>query len=521
MKKIFIDRNETVANVIEKILLEADSEVVLIIPKNSVLKESVTNFHLIRKEAASQGKSVFIESVDEGVLALSKASQLEAFHPILQKSQTSSFSDIIPAPPARFDLESRRAKQPAGFVERGEGESASPKIEEVKVTEEIRRPRPKRRLGLLIIIVFIIALLGGGFWATGKYFSRASILISFKKTAWQYDNVFLAGKALTKINSSSLTLPAEQFSQVKNLVQFFPASGSANVSEKSAGKITIYNAYSSESQSLVATTRFTTPDGKIFRLDERVLVPGAKIKDGKIEPSSIEVSITADKPGADYNLGPIPRLVIPGFKGTPKYEGFYGTIVGETKGGFIGKRAVPTEEDVTLAKSKISESLKSALEANFLASLDPDFKIVEGATEVKTTKLTANRNTDQGGNFSVLGEAEIKTLGFKENDLKTLLLAIAIRDNPEKVFKDLKLSYSGVKPNFVKGEITFSLKAEGVLTEDFNPENFKKEVLGKKVKEAEPIILKLKGISSAKLSLWPRWLVSLPKDAAKVEIKVD
>jgi len=232
--------------------------------------------------------------------------------------------------------------------------------------------------------------------------------------------------------------------------------------------------------------------------------------------------ITAQEPGADYNLGPIPRLTIPGFKGTPKYEGFYGTIVEQTKGGFIGKKAVPTEEDVTLAKSKISESLKSALEANFLASLEPDFKIVEGATEVKTTKLTANRNTDEKGNFSVLGEAEIKTLGFKENDLKALLLAIVIRDNPEKVFKDLKLSYSGAKPNFVKGEIAFSLKAEGVLTENFNPDNFKKEVLGKKIKEAELIILKLKGISlPAKLSLWPRWLASLPKEAARVEIKVD
>ena len=44
------------------------------------------------------------------------------------------------------------------------------------------------------------------------------------------------------------------------------------------------------------------------------------------------------------------------------------------------------------------------------------------------------------------------------------------------------------------------------------------------VEEALPGLtfrIKLKGISSAKLSLWPRWLTSLPKDAVKVEIRVD
>ena len=65
------------------------------------------------------------------------------------------------------------------------------------------------------------------------------------------------------------------------------------MSQKAQGTLTIYNAYSSAPQTLVATTRFVTPDGKIFRLTNEVTVPGAKITNGQIVPSSINAPIAA------------------------------------------------------------------------------------------------------------------------------------------------------------------------------------------------------------------------------------
>src|SRR3989344_1019537 len=51
MKKIFIDRNEPVASVVEKILSETEKDIVLVVPRNAKLGESVGNFHLLKRES--------------------------------------------------------------------------------------------------------------------------------------------------------------------------------------------------------------------------------------------------------------------------------------------------------------------------------------------------------------------------------------------------------------------------------------------------------------------------------------
>ena len=102
----------------------------------------------------------------------------------------------------------------------------------------------------------------------------------------------------------------------------------------------------------MATTRFATSDGKIFRLASTVTVPGATVVNGQITPSTISAPIIADQPGPDYNVGPVARLTVPGFqKDAARYSGFYGTIASSTSGGYIGKKAVPTAADVVAARS--------------------------------------------------------------------------------------------------------------------------------------------------------------------------
>ena len=64
------------------------------------------------------------------------------------------------------------------------------------------------------------------------------------------------------------SFPRRFFPFQKIFTQLFPASGEQNVSLKAQGTITIYNAYSSSPQSLVATTRFVTPAGEDIPLRE-------------------------------------------------------------------------------------------------------------------------------------------------------------------------------------------------------------------------------------------------------------
>ena len=101
---------------------------------------------------------------------------------------------------------------------------------------------------------------------------------------------------------------------------------------KAFGTITVFNGYSSEPQLLIASTRFLSSNERIFRTTKNIDIPGAQLNDDEIIPSSISVEIVADYLGAEYNIGPS-DFTIPGFKGSPKYQGFYGKSSTAMSGG--------------------------------------------------------------------------------------------------------------------------------------------------------------------------------------------
>jgi len=550
MKRLIVGKNEGIAELVERILSEPDEDIVLIVPRQADLGESISNFHLLKREAEAGGKRVSVESVDEQILALAKSSKIEALHPLLDAERREpSLSDIVATSEAFSQKAAAMTKRSkvdpvvSGKPRRGSrggeeyagsgwvgkkaplreeaGTARKEAVEDIGEPTEPSSSKCSFRKKIIFWVVLVAVILVAAVLMVNRFFSRATITINFQKTPWTYENNFLADTAVAKANFDKNVLPGELFTLQKNSTQFFPASGKKQVSEKAAGKITVYNGYSSKSQVLVATTRFLAPDGKIFRLQEQLLVPGAEIKDGKIIPASIGADVIADKAGPDYNVGPVPKLTIMGFKDTPRYDGFYGELKDGTKGGFVGEKAVPTADDIKKAKDKTTDILKAVLESNFLNSYPSDYKILDEAKNLSVIKLNVNENTDQKGNFSVFGEATLKALGFRESDVKSFLTSLASRDNPNTVFRELNLQYGDVKFDLKNGKLSFKLTSRGVLAPAFSADDFRKKILGKSVGEARSLVSGLPGLTSAKVSLWPVWLGNIPQDQQKVTISVN
>lgn len=585
MRKLPISKTEGAVEIVERILGEEDADLALVIPRGSVLGNSVNNFHLIKREADSAGKTVAIESVDENILAFAKASDIKAAHPLFSAEgsprwsrgeagggarRRGAFSDIVPQDGNRSEARAMKTPQkrsgkaeigaPASPARLPAGQAGGPTAERVgkkpkvhigpryameeqtevlepqmtgKPEEQERRERtelrgsalpkfrlrlPRRRIWAVVVIVIVIV---SGAWLLSGPLARATITINFEKVPWQKASVVLADTAVSGINFERGILPAELFTTTKNLTHLFPASREEEVSEKAKGKIWIYNAFSSAPQVLVATTRFETPDGKIFRITKQVTVPGAVIKDGKITPNGIEADTIADKAGEAYNIGPIPRLSVPGFKGTPRYDGFYGEIKAPAKGGFIGKRNVPTVEDIKNARARMEELLRSGLEVAFLAGYPKEFKVLDGASKTDVTRLNVDSSTDEKGNFSIFGEARIRVVGFRESDLRSLLEMAAQKMENGTVLKELEFSYTTIKPDFEKGTLSFSLGAKGLLWPKFSPDEFENSILGKKVDEARSLVAALPRFAGGKVAVWPIWLGSVPRDPGKVKVVVE
>ncbi len=395
------------------------------------------------------------------------------------------------------------------------------KLEDVPEASE-KEPRRffSKRFGIIAgVIIALIAILYG----VTAIFGHADITINFKKTPWQYQGSFTADKSASNINGTNNVIPAQLFTMPKDTTQSYPASGNQNVSVKAQGTLTIYNAYSSAAQQLVATTRFVTPDGKIFRLASGVTVPGAQVTDGQIVPSSMTTTVIADKAGSDYNVGAVSKLTVPGFQGTPKYDGFYGALLGGTSGGFVGMKAVPTAADITSAKAKMTAVLQASLQTGLANTYPSNFKILDGATNVAITKLTVNTSTDQDGNFSVFGEATLQAIGFDEAAFKQYLLTLAQATEASSTWSagSPTLSYSGVKPDFTKGIVSFSVSAQGTLEPAFSTDDFKTSIEGESVNDARTAISALPQLQDGSISVWPAWVWSIPGNSGKINVTVN
>ncbi len=96
MKKLFIDKNEEVASIVDRVISAEDGEVVLVVPKGSTIKESPENLLILKREADSAGKSLLLESVDPDILAAGAKAGIEGFHPLFRDSRARSLSDIVP-----------------------------------------------------------------------------------------------------------------------------------------------------------------------------------------------------------------------------------------------------------------------------------------------------------------------------------------------------------------------------------------------------------------------------------------
>ncbi|MFH1346747.1 MAG: hypothetical protein ABIH10_00665 [Spirochaetota bacterium] len=404
------------------------------------------------------------------------------------------------------------------------------RFEEEEKTEKIGRFRFKkiRNYAFISLGAFLIVS-GAAVYLINAFFVKAEIKIETKKTEWNFMDSAVADKKIIQIDSAETAvkqIPAEVFSISKNFTFSFPATGRKNVQQKAEGIITIYNTYGSDSQVLVAYTRFMAPDGKVFLLKERTVIPGAKFANGKIStPGSINAAVIAEKAGAEYNIGLQSKFTIPGFlpKSPDKYEKFYGSSKEAMKGGFIGEAAYPTDDDIKKGKIAAEKQLKDYTDSALSLQIPQDFKFLDGSRQFVILKETVNSQTDEKGDFSVFVEGKSSNIGFKEMDLKSLMEKTAqneIGNNLLKI-KSYTLEYGAPRPDFTQGKISFAVDFKGVFEEPINIDEFKQKVAEKNEQELKPLVSSYENIQKFTISFWPFWVKTAPKNIDKISVEVN
>ncbi len=305
------------------------------------------------------------------------------------------------------------------------------------------------------------------------------------------------------------------------------ASGSQHISNPAMGVITIYNAYSSASQILVATTRFAAPDGKIYRIHSAVTVPGAtQNNSGTLQPGSVIATVYADQPGAAYNRSDPTTFTIPGFMGDPRYNKFYAQSTNPISGGFVGNEPAVAKADLTQAETALKQSLNTDISVAITDSIPSGFIIIPGTLEASYSDISQTP-TSSSSTVALSQNATGRAVMVKETDLAAAVAAQSVSGysgeavafaNPNAISVALS---SGSATSSVLGPLSIQVSGPLTLQWQLDQGAIKQALLGKPKASFQTIIQAFEpAVQRAEAKVRPFWESTFPTDPNRITVVI-
>lgn len=367
---------------------------------------------------------------------------------------------------------------------------------------------------LFVASIAALLLIGVGL---ASLFSGASITITPARAAIQLENKEYTA---TKGSQEGEMLGFEIVTLEKTAQTEVNATGEEKVERKASGTIVIYNDFDQNAQRLIKNTRFETPEGLIYRINESIVVPG-KTTSG---PGQVEVVVYADEPGEKYNVGK-KDFTIPGFKGDPRYEKMYARGKTDMNGGFVGIEKKVSDNDKALARKKLQEELTSAAQKEISAQIPDSFVLFKDAFSITFKELP---QTGSGGNSVTLTEsATIVGILFDKQKLAGFLAnqeGVSIGNDPVTIENSDEILFAlNNKSQFGESteSITFALSGNIKLKSVIDSKEIATLVSGKSKKNLESLFGSTPSIEKAEATVRPFWKREFPNSPEEINVVIE
>jgi hypothetical protein len=373
----------------------------------------------------------------------------------------------------------------------------------------------------LIAGVCILAL----FFGVSMLFSSATVIITPRTEKISFTNESFTAKS---VSPTVVDLAFEVLNVKQVGTETVIATEDKEVSIKASGKIVIYNSYSATSQRLINNTRFESKGGKIYRINTSVIVPGFKKVDGKVVPGSVEATVYADQAGESYNMK-LSDLTgdfkIPGFKGDPRYQGFYGLLKTDITGGLVGKQRVVSPEVRKLTEESIKIKLKEQLLKELYAIKPENYIIFKDGYSIDYTVLADSAVDSDKAKLSIEGNLN----GIVFNNLR-LTKNIATKKLtgfdglPAELVPgdDFTVTFTGKDNTGLWKNSVLDLKFNGqaVIKWQYSADEIRADLAGKSESDLKNIVSEYKNsISAIQVMFQPVWTRYFPDNPMKIKIK--
>lgn len=515
-KTIYLEADEEVTSVIDKLRKTEFKDVVLVVPKEASLLQSVVNLKLIKRQAENLGKSVSLITQDKvgrnladkvGLATAAKVGQEPKLNDEDEsigdkKESTGPIEDTNEIVFKKADGNKNIPDEDLAVSEDEdtEAEAAWHKKElEEKQPKNLMPRFPKKKLLLIGLPILLIALIAGFVFLPR---AKATILVKAEKRSVSID---FSGQKDAKLDTSKGAIPAQVVEATKEANKSFQASGKKNVGTQASGTLTISNLSGSDI-SWVTGTRFVPSSNSslIYRATSEVIVPNASIK---------SISVTAASPGDQYN----------GFGNNQAYTLAAGglgqniTIVSAAgmSGGTNKEVTYVTQGDINTAQDNLVKEAGEQAVTEFNKQAE-NLKIIDETKKQTTVSSSANPGVNsEVSSFTMNVKVSVKALAYNMNDVSELIKAEVssqlgdtkqVIDDGSKS-ADITIDSSNLANGTFKGSIDTSAFVASKLDEGA----IKTELTGYNAKKADDYLKGLEGVEQTKLDFWPSFIKIFPR----------
>jgi hypothetical protein len=386
-------------------------------------------------------------------------------------------------------------------------------IPSIKIEDGTKKSSKRTTFAIVLAVLLI-----GGALALSALLGRTELTVFPKVNQPNVNSEFTAypDKRSDALTYEILTLDETSESQVK-------ASGQVTVEETTTGTIEIIKT-TPGAERIIANTRFRSPDGKIFRIKDGIVVPGAVNN----VPGTIQAQVTAEAPGEEYNLPAGTRFDVPGFEEsglTDLYKAIYAENRSAFTGGFKGQKFQIDEAELSTARQALQIKLRDVLLKRVEAEKPNGFIAFPGAVSITYTQLPA---VEYGTDLATIKEQAILQIPlFKDIDFGTFLAKQAVATysgGPVRVDDPSALVFSYTNATTSSSvlanepSLTFKLVGKPLLVWEYEVEKLTKDLAGLPKTSINNAISAYPGIESAVVSITPFWKRSFPENPEEITV---
>jgi hypothetical protein len=373
------------------------------------------------------------------------------------------------------------------------------------------------------LIIGIVCLVVGGLFGLSFLISKTTLTVypEFNEPTVNAEFIAYPEKRAGQLSYEIMTITEEGERQVK-------ANGQEEASEQATGYIEIIKS-TPGTERLIKNTRFRSPDGLIFRIQESVVVPGAvKDSSGNLVPGTIRAEVFAENAGQEYNLPAGTRFDVPGFKESNLTE-LYNAIYAENRdpftGGFKGPRFIIDENELATEQQSLQVELRNKLLSRIDSERPADFVSFLGAVAVTYNSLPT---IQFGDNLVTIREQAVLQIPlFRTDDFASFIAEETIptySGDPVRItnLSDLTFAYPDASTNASNianaTALNFTILGKPQVVWQFDAEQLKSGLAGKSLTAITTVLTGHPGIKEAKITGKPFWKRSFPENKDDIQV---